>query len=352
MTEIPSTSSVKRILQSNRSDARGNQEEPKSRDDIILDEECLKMSDGSSFLLKDDSTGPRILIFSGEKNREALKTHKTVFMDGTFKSCSKQFAQIYTIHADFGSSSEETNVHPVIFSLLPDKKKETYVRMFRLILDSVPEWNPQQINLDFEAAAISAIREVFPEAEINGCYFHFKKCLWRKVQGLGLTDEYRNNEHIRQSIKMCASLAFLEPGDVGEGFLLIHSQAPKNDQLGNFFDYFVDQWLQNPEIPESLWSCHLRRHRTTNSVEGWHHRINYNLLKPKPRVKDVIYCLKKEAETTTHVHMRLELNLEGKKRKTKYVKSDERIMKTVQKYQETGDIMCCLRALSYIQKMD
>lgn len=336
----------------NRSVARGNQKEPKSRDEIVLDEECLKMTDGSSFLLSDDSTGQRILLFSGEKGRESLKNSKIFFMDGTFKSCSKQFAQIYTIHADFESKGEETNVHPVIFALLPNKKRETYVRMFRLILDVIPEWKPQKINLDFEAAAISALREVFPAAEINGCFFHMKKCLWRRVQELGLTNDYRENEEIRVHIRMCAALAFLKPEHVEEGFAEIHSQAPENEKLTKFFDYFVDQWLENTEIPVSLWSCYQRRHRTTNAVEGWHHRINSILLNPKPKVKDVVKCLKKEAEVTNRMYMRMELRMEGKKRKRKYVKIDERIERTVKKYEETGNIKSCLKAISFIQKLD
>jgi hypothetical protein len=28
-----------------------------------------------------------------------------------------------------------------------------------------------------------------------------------------------------------------------------------------FFDYFVEQWLENKEIPDGLWSCYHRRHR-------------------------------------------------------------------------------------------
>lgn len=43
---------------------------------------------------------------------------------------------------------------------------------------------------------------------------------------------------------------------------------------------FVDQWMENPEIPETLCSCYQRRHRTTNAVEVCHHNINYNLLWP------------------------------------------------------------------------
>lgn len=349
---MPSTSTVRRVLQRNRSVARGNQREPQSRDEIVLDEGCLRMSDGSNFLLNDDSYAQRILLFSGEKGRESMKTSKIFFMDGTFKSCSKQFAQIYTIHADFDSTEEETNVHPVTFALLPNKKKESYVRMFRLILDEIPEWKPQKINVDFEAAAISALRDVFPEAEINGCFFHMKKCLWRRVQEIGLTREYRENEEIRQSIRMCAALSFLKPEDAEEGFAEIHSQAPDNEKLTEFFDYFVDQWLENADVPVELWSCHRRRHRTTNAVEGWHHKINNILHTPNPKVRDVVECLKKEAENTNCMFMRMELNMEGKRRRTKYIKLDESLERAVKKYEETGDIYSCLKSVSYLQKLD
>ncbi len=43
-------------------------------------------------------------------------------MDVTFKSCSKQFAQLYTIHVDCGSTISETNVYSAIFALLPVEK--------------------------------------------------------------------------------------------------------------------------------------------------------------------------------------------------------------------------------------
>lgn len=81
-------------------------------------------------------------------------------------------AQIYIIHADCDGSSEETNFHAAIVSILPDKKR--YDRIFRLTLDLVPELNPQQMNLDFEASAIITYPRGCSQAEINGLYFHFK----------------------------------------------------------------------------------------------------------------------------------------------------------------------------------
>lgn len=57
-----------------------------------------------------------------------------------------------------------------IFSSSILEKGNINVRTFRLVLYSVPELNPQQIHLDFEASAILVILKGFSNAEINGCY--------------------------------------------------------------------------------------------------------------------------------------------------------------------------------------
>jgi hypothetical protein len=41
-----------------------------------------------------------------------------------------------------------------------------------------------------------------------------------------------------------------------------------------FFDYFVEQWLEKEEVPVVLWSCYHRRHGTDNAVEGWINKVN------------------------------------------------------------------------------
>jgi hypothetical protein len=42
------------------------------------------------------------------------------------------------------------------------------------------------------------------------------------------------------------------------------------------------------------------------------------------------------------------MNLEGKRRKLKYKKIDDGIQRTIEKYEETGDIRTCLQTLSYL----
>ena len=58
---------------------------------------------------------------------------------------------------------------------------------------------------------------------------------------------------------------------------------------------------------------------------------------------------KKEEEVTNSMCMRIELSKEGKKRKSNNVKMDERIDRTVKKYEDTGNIKSFLKPISFIQ---
>lgn len=122
-------------------------------------------------------------------------------------------------------------------------------------------------------------------------------------------------------------------------------------KLQDFFDYFVTNWLENINIPVAMWSCHGKKHRTTNAVEGWHNKINSSIGNPNPRISSLIKCMRKEAENSEHMAMRQELLLCEKKRTT-YVKLDSRIKNIAAKYQETKDIRACLKAISHMQSLD
>lgn len=140
-------------------------------------------------------------------NLRALKIHSNVYL--TYRRWYFKWRNKRSLSHIFSSSKLE--------------KGNINVRIFRLVLYSVPELNPQQINLDFEASAILVILEVFSHAEINGCYLKiFKKCFGGISNVLDLLTT-RKNKHIWHSIKMCAFLALLDPGDVGEEFVLIQA---------------------------------------------------------------------------------------------------------------------------------
>ena len=45
---------------------------------------------------------------------------------------------------------------------------------------------PNKYMLDFEKSLQNAVKNNFPNAIINGCYFHYVKLLWEKAKKLGL----------------------------------------------------------------------------------------------------------------------------------------------------------------------
>ncbi len=47
------------------------------------------------------------------------------------------------------------------------------------------------VQLDYEMAAMSAFREVFPEATVKGCLFHFSQAVHRNVMQNGLEKVYK-----------------------------------------------------------------------------------------------------------------------------------------------------------------
>jgi hypothetical protein len=68
-------------------------------------------------------------------------------VSSTFRSCSKQFYQIYTIHIDIGSTNEENNVIPMIYILLPNKTKMVYEYLNLMVKTHFPNFNPESFTL-------------------------------------------------------------------------------------------------------------------------------------------------------------------------------------------------------------
>ena len=135
----------------------------------------------------------RILILTTNSNLDLLRQSRRWCGDGTFKAAPKLWTQLYTIH---GQKNGFTL--PCVFALLPDKRKETYLRLFRQIkswIDEVPQQSEFCIFLsDFEQGAYLAVPEVFPGVDSEGCFFHLSKRLDVHVKQLGLTRKYNNQK--------------------------------------------------------------------------------------------------------------------------------------------------------------
>ena len=67
-----------------------------------------------------------------------------------------------------------------------------------------------------------AVKAVFGEhVETKGCFFHLTQSMWRKIQQLGLVEQYRANDDIKQYCGMIDALAFLPAEEVKQGSLVL-----------------------------------------------------------------------------------------------------------------------------------
>ncbi|KAG5900407.1 hypothetical protein JTB14_037152 [Gonioctena quinquepunctata] len=61
----------------------------------------LRVQITNTFLMTEDGVGKnKIKICTTKSGIEAMRNGKNFFMDETFKSCSKQFYQLYSVHVN------------------------------------------------------------------------------------------------------------------------------------------------------------------------------------------------------------------------------------------------------------
>lgn len=282
--EIPPFESVKNTLYRIR---KRFCQSDKLRFENLEDVQISKTFANNFFVLEDGTTN-KILIFSSLLCRKIIKNanNKSFYGDGTFKACPKPFFQLFSVHLDIKSSEKSINVFPVIYGLLPSKTEETYTRFFILLKEKL-HLNINTYKCDYERAQINAVRNVFPNASISGCFHHYNEAIIKKSRELGL-DDTREGRNITN---LCSLLPLLPTNYIQEGWSSIVQIAPEISVMNNFKAYFNRQWY--PLLTDIVSSAY-DDHRTTNSLEGWHRRLNSRISK-SPNLFYFIKCLLHES---------------------------------------------------------
>ena len=138
----------------------------------------------------------------------------------------------------------------------------------------------------------------FPSACIHDCYFHFTQCLWRKVQSLGLVEEYKEDGSIRQFIQKSAAIAFVPSNFVRVAWDGLKTEIPDHDKMKNYSDYFDQNWM-NGQFKPCMWNYFAHSGpRTNNHLEGWHNRLKRIARKGHPNFYEVLELFQKEQAAT------------------------------------------------------
>lgn len=148
---------------------------------------------------------------------------------------------------------------------------------------------------DFEQAAIKAIKEIFPEVQVYGCFFHLCQCIYRHIQAYGLQNVYGEDEEFAQYIRCLAALAFVPPEEAVNRYEELKKLDFFKEKLNGtsavdvgvqkLLDYFEKTWVGHfarnrfvaPLFSISLWNVYNLTlaffPRTNNAVEAWHNAI-------------------------------------------------------------------------------
>lgn len=271
---------------------------PKNREEThqYLRDYVLESSRGEAMIrVNDEDSG--IIVFTARTNLEFLCNEDvTLFGDGTFNYCPNFFLQLYTLHG-FKNGQHI----PCVFSLLPNKSKDTYITMFRhlkrVCTTYGPDLNVASIHLDFEDAMLQAVKESWPNAIVKCCKFHLGQAWLRKIQALGLSDEYKTHEsEVSAWLKSFFGLSFLPPADVSDAFAFdILADAPEGRKVEQFADYVLQTYVApEAKFPPDMWADpDLESHRTTNACEAFHRHLGDTFYHPHPPIYHFMEHLKR-----------------------------------------------------------
>ena len=317
---------------------------PLRREDVpVLPQQYQVTATGERFLLFDSGAGDinRMFIVATDDALGMLW-----FGDGTFKICPEIFFQIYTIHHALSNNE----VLPCGFGILPSKTEVIYTSFFTTILNPVRRINSNGNDgflVEFELAAINAIRNVLPGSHVSGCFYHLSSSLWKHIQRAGLQEQYVADPQFALHLRMIAAVAFVSPQDVENAYIqvstLIRKRYPghADEVLDYFEDTYIGRYRQNaprraPLFAVELWNMFNRTDdelpRTNNSIEGWHNSFQANVSCTHPTFWKFLDVLQKEERVA---RVRLLQNQGGHAppvQRRRYADCNARILRIVDDY--------------------
>ena len=227
---------------------------PLSKDIVLSNSYCLTRGDLGEkinlcrfrgYVTDEKNKNIEVLIFSSPCLLRMLSYPKW-FIDGTFKIVPRSYRQLLIIII---YHTQLKCYLPACFILMSHKSKAAYEYAFRnlfLICRNLDiKLNPEFIMCDFEAALRKGIIEIFPKAQIVGCYFHYCKALWSYMSHNSLTTKERLNDSIKLMVflKILAHIEISERKSLFQGIKDLFEKKDKGYK--EMLAYYQKNWLNS-----------------------------------------------------------------------------------------------------------
>ena len=242
---------------------------PHSWEEMIIPDIFKKTSDGQDFCIMEEKVPNGVIWgFASNTAMEVMSNTSNWYIDGTFDMVTNTlFKQIWVIVCPI---NENDTTIPCAFFFLPGKEYSVYKLVLDIIKTRIATL-PSIIHMDFEAGPLKAVKAVFPNADIITCDFHWKQCIIRQLQQLGLKVFYSTDAHIQTWVRYLWCLSLVPSDDVvfaWDNFVKLDVPQVDEDLFENEDDkteaaslnlavqqlkvYFENTWIgeENPRKPE------------------------------------------------------------------------------------------------------
>ena len=227
---------------------------------------------------KNAPVSQKFVILANKTMLKQLSISSQWFLDATFKVAPKGYYQmlnfiVYIPHLNL--------FYPACFVFMTTKTQDLYSIVFESVKTIALIHNyslkPKTIMCDFEKGMRNAIVKSFVEAKLVGCYFHFTKCLFTKMNKLGLKKEKFKNKALAL-IYYFQILSHCEKNkrkDLLEEIKDIYKK--ENSKFDKLIKYFETYWLNNSFL-DNLFEAleedeELAFIRSNNPCEVFHHYL-------------------------------------------------------------------------------
>lgn len=117
---------------------------------------------------------------------------------------------------------------PCVYALTTLRTCEAYKEIFSAIYAAsfnAFTFNPKYTMSDFELSVKRVLAEMYPDASHEGCLFHFRQCIFRKIQKYSLASEHNSNADFAHELRYLAALTYVPSRDVESVYLMIINQG-------------------------------------------------------------------------------------------------------------------------------
>lgn len=214
-------------------------------------------------------TNGSALIFASTQQLDLLRSAQVMYFDATFKVVPHLYYQLFTVFVSHADAA-----FPAFYALMSRKTQPLYRAVFESMKNLVPACNPESAMADFEDAPVSAFHELFPNASISGCWFHYAQAVMKRVQKLGLKQEYTSSIAVREIVQCLFGLPLLPGCEIFAAVTDIQNcisySMEKVQEVQQLVAYIKRQWIDRQSVGPDRLSVHGHRSRTNNVLESYH----------------------------------------------------------------------------------